>query len=152
MSQAYMKRSPEKSTTAHDVVSDIEFGVSAALPLIASETATVGFIRAEKKTMWREEKLILWFAICDPGDCLGQELFMACVIPKNNQSTSGSKLLRNWIIATGKRHDRYDRMTTRVFKDKYFVAKLKTVTMNKKHGQLPPQAHYTIIETLLSQA
>ena len=117
--------------------------------LLAAVTATVVFVRWEKKIMWKQNKIIFWFAICDPVEHIGKELFMACVAPQDRKFPSRSKFMQCWTLANGERPDRFDRMTMRVFKEKKFVAKLKIVRQNQ-YGELPPHAHYTVIETLLS--
>lgn len=118
--------------------------------LLDAETATVVFVRWEKKTMWGQDKIIFWFSICDPVEHMGKELFMACVAPKTRKFPARAKFTRCWTLANGQPPDRFDRMTMRVFQAKAFVVKLKTVTENK-NGILPPHEHYTVIETLLSQ-
>ena len=139
-----------KLSTAPDDGLEIELGATITLPLLLhAETATVAFVRAENKKSWGQEKTFLWFAILDPVEHMGRELFMSCVRSKDGKFAPGSKMTAAWTLANGKPPDRYDRRSMRVFQGKTFVAKLKVVTKNRD-GQKPAHAHYTIVSDLLS--
>jgi len=150
LKKSQFKKPTKKSSTDSDEGLDLDLGAVVTPPLlIHAETATVAFVRAEHRKSWGQEKTFLWFAIIDPVEHMGSELFMSCVRSKGGKFAPGSKMTAAWTLANGKPPDRYDRRSLRVFKGKNFVAKLHTVTKNK-NGIKPAHTHYTIIEDLLS--
>ncbi len=112
----------------------------------------VSFLRAEMKSMFKTQKLFLWFVVAQFGNWHGVELFMACPMPKDNKFSIGSKFLRVWTLANGAKPHRKDRMSTNVFKQKVFIAKVESVTRDSKQQQIPECAQYSKIDTLLSLA
>ena len=109
----------------------------------------LAFIRAEEKYLWGQHKLFLWFEIVTPGDCVGVHLFMACTIPRKGRWTAACKFWRAWVLAAGKRPQRTDRMSTRVFRNKYFRGRVRKVTKSSKQIPLTPDQQYSVIDELL---
>lgn len=132
---------------------DLEFDCAAGSPsLIPGGKYEVTFLWAEKKNLWNHEKIFLHFQIIDSGEFQGEELYMACNAPKKskggNVALSG-KYYQAWVLAAGRKPDRYDRMTTKVFRGKAFLAKVRAVTTNAKNLPRPLLLQYSIIEDLL---
>ena len=152
-----MDRKAKKNTTKLSVSKVDEevliFAMESIPPMkIPEGHYQVSFLRAEKKTMWKTQKVLLWFAVQDFGDWHEVQLFMSCPIPPNNKFSAGSKFLRVWTIANGAKPRRYERMGMKIFEHKIFLAKVETVTKNSKQQPIPECAQYSKIDTLLSLA
>ena len=99
-------------------------------------------------------KVFLHFQIVDFGAFRGVELYMACNAPKKNKQGKmpiSSKYYQAWVLAAGKKPDRYDRMSTRVFRGKVFLAKVRPVPTNAKNVARPPLLQNSIIDDLLER-
>ncbi len=119
-------------------------------PLLPNGEYTVSFLRAEKKWLWGSRlKLFLHFEIVHPADAAGSRLFMAANVPPKNRWTIGHKFYRVWVLATGHRPQRRTRLSTEVFRNKYFLARVKTVEKTAKDTKRPAAAQYSIIDELL---
>lgn len=112
----------------------------------------VTFAKAEKMKQWEGFKVFLWFRIQSFGEWHGLHLFMPCNLQAVGKVSTRSKYYRNWVVAAGKKPDRFDRkrMTTRIFKGKVFLARVVTVKKDQKRLPLPPELHYSKIEGLLN--
>jgi hypothetical protein len=132
---------------------DLEFDCGGDIPpLIPEGKYNVGFLRAEKKWLWGCEKVFLWFEILDVGEFQRAELYLACNAPKKGEKGKlaiSNKYIQSWVLAAGKRPDRSDRMTTRVFQDKVFLGQVRAVTTNARKLPRPPLLHYSVIDELL---
>jgi len=120
-------------------------------PLIPPGQYEVGFVRAEKKFMWKGNKLFLWFQITTPRNYSGVQLYMACPLPTGKKAKVTSKLGRIWVLALGKKPDRFDRFSSTVFRGKYFLANVRTVTQSANQTKLIPELQYSIIQELLER-
>ena len=121
-------------------------------PLIPEGTYEVGFIRAEKKRMWGGVlKVFLWFKITNPGAHFGQNLYLACNLPK--RLPTSSKYYRIWVLAAGHRPDRLEasRMSPIIFIGKGCKVLVKTVKESGDQQLLPPELHYSIIQNLIEK-
>ena len=109
----------------------------------------VEFLRHEERTQFKAKKLLLYFQIAAFGEFHGVQLFMSCPIPEKKWG-SGSKYLRAWALATGRLPDRFDRVSTNVFRGKIFTAAVRTVTKDWAQKDIPAAAHYSKIDHLIS--
>ena len=132
---------------------DLEFsGASDIPPLIQEGKYEVVFLYAKKKWLWGREKIFLHFQIVTPGEFHGFRLFMACNVKANKGKwRASSKYFEAWVLAAGKRPDRFDRMSTGVFREKVFLAQIRTVTTNSRHISRLPSLRYSIIDVLLKR-
>ena len=117
-------------------------------PLIPEGAYEVGYVRAEKKWLWGCWKLFVWFQIMTPGEHHGDQLYLACNLPTGKKLSQSSKLGRAWVLALGRKPDRFDRFSPKVFRDKGFLAKVRTVTQSSKQSKLTPEQQYSIIAEL----
>lgn len=122
-------------------------------PLIPSNDYEVVFVKAVKKQQWKGHKVYLWFQIITLGEWQGVQLFLPCNLKTEGKISTRSKYYKNWVIATGRKPDRYEmkRMTTRVFEGKVFLARVVTVKKDQKNLPLPPELQYSKIEGLLKR-
>ncbi len=145
---------PSPSSRAHKHAApdqDLEIECDVNIPaLIPSGIYDAIFYKAEKKIMWGGEKIFLWFQIVTPGDYHGATLWMACNGPAKGKVGLSSKYFAAWCLAAGRRPDRFDRLGTKIFKDKVFELKVRAVTKDTKGRPLTPALQYSIIDDLLS--
>ena len=131
---------------------DITLDFDTALPpLIPAGDYTVAFKGAEQKWLYGKRlKVFLHFQIVTPAQYAGVRLFMACNVPRSNRWTVGFKFFQAWTLAAGRRPERRDRVSTAVFRNKYFVARVKVVTKTAKNTVRAAAAQYSLIDEILS--
>jgi hypothetical protein len=123
--------------------------------LIPAGDYEVGYVRAEKKAhLWGgREKLFIHFKITQPGEHLGKVLFMSVNLPVNGRFSISSKYLQQWSLAAGKQPKRHDRLSTRVFRGKVFLAQVRTVTISAhSSGKIQKRdsaSFYSVVDHLL---
>jgi hypothetical protein len=118
-------------------------------PAVPEGQYDVKFVGAEQSHQWKSDKLFLWFQMLTPGEWQGKEFFMACNWRKDGKWGPSHKFMRVWSLANGGPPKRRGRMNTRVFCDKVFRARMRTVTKDAdKHARTPAQ-QYSLIDDLL---
>jgi hypothetical protein len=133
---------------SHDDIS-LEFD-SELPPLVPSGNYIVSFLHAEKKWLWGKRlKVFLHFEIISPEAFAGVRLFMAANVPQKNNWRVGYKFFRAWTMASGRRPKRRDRLSTKVFRNKYFIARVKVVEKTAKGTMRSEAAKYSLIDELL---
>jgi hypothetical protein len=144
---------PQKQEANPD--QDLEFDCNVENPsLIPKGIYTVSFLRAEKEYLWGREKIFLWFQIMDFGEFQGEKLYLACNAPKKAKKgkvATSSKYYQLWVLAAGRRPDRYDRMSTKIFRGKVFRAQVRIVTTNARNLVHSPLLQYPIIDDLVER-
>jgi hypothetical protein len=122
-------------------------------PLMPAGEYVVGWLRAEQGEFRGRKRWFLWFRIVE-GLHVGEELYLCCPFPKDERRSFGlgSKLVAAMTMATGQTPRRRDRLSTRVFAGKYFVAKVRTVTTDQDCLERSPEDHYSVIEKLIAIA
>jgi hypothetical protein len=98
-------------------------------------------------------QLFLWFQIITPGNQFGVKLYLVCPCPANGGRIFGfgSKLVAAATVALGHLPKRRDRLSTRMFAGKVFLARTRTVTRDHDQQPRPPEDHYSVISKLLSK-
>lgn len=132
---------------------DLEFKFDALLPplLPPGDHYVVSFVRAEQKWLWGKRlKLFMHFKIVSPTDHAGTALFLAANVAHDGKWGIGFKFYRLWALAAGYRPKRKDRLSTSVFRGKYFRARVKTIEVSSKNTKRPSGAQYSIIDELLA--
>lgn len=119
--------------------------------LVPDADYQMGFIRAERGHFKNRERIFLWFQITSPGEQFGVQLYLVCPCPANGGKIFGlgSKLVEAATIALGQRPKRRDRLSTRIFAGKVFLARTRTVTRDYNEQQRPKGDHYSVIAALL---
>lgn len=102
-----------------------------------------------RRSFGEENRTFLYFHVLQSGDYFCQVLFMAVTLPTNGRFSLSSKYLLQWSIAAGKRPSRRDRLTTRVFRGKVFLARVRTVTTGHDGKERDPGWHYSVIDSLI---
>jgi hypothetical protein len=111
----------------------------------------VAFVGANKKRMFGSgERMFLWFRIVTLGEWYETELYMTCAVPVTGRDWGPShKFMQAWMLASGHSPKRRDRMSTTVFRNKLFRAKVRTVTRDARQKLRPPERQYSVIDELL---
>ncbi len=136
----------------HDVADDLSFECHTDLPAAIPEgNYSVSFIRAERKFLWSRQKVFLHFLVQELGAFNGTRLFMACNVPTKGRLALSSKYWRMWCLAAGRRPTRADRLSTSVFRNKIFRARVRTVITTYKQSDRPAEARYSIVDELLEK-
>lgn len=118
-------------------------------PLIPAGEYEVVFYRAEEKRLWGKNRLFLHFRVAQQGEHLRLALFMAVTLPANGSFSLSSKYLMQWSLAAGSRPTRRDRLSTKVFRDKLFLARVRTVKCGHDGKERAASWHYSVIDSLL---
>ena len=148
---------PQGSSTVDDV--DLDLGeMASAYPLIPPGEYDVIFLhqkRPHKIEIGKDQRLITYWRIAEfPCEYRGLTLIMGFPCPKKGGKKWGalSKMAECYRIASGRDPDRYDtgKLSTRVFKNKVFLAKVVTVTRSLTQNQRSEGSHYSVIERLLA--
>ncbi|MDH4079610.1 MAG: hypothetical protein OEU68_07325 [Nitrospira sp.] len=132
---------------------DIEFKFDASLPplLPPGDHYVVAFVRAEQQLLWgKRRKLFMHFKVVSPAEHAGAALFLAANVAHDGKWGIGFKFYRLWALAAGYRPKRKDRLSTTVFRGKYFKARVKTVEVSSKNTKRALAAQYSIVDELLT--
>lgn len=134
---------------------DLEFDCNIQSPsLIPAGEYEVVFKWAERKYLWGHEKIFLHFQIIGFGEYQGEVLYMACNAPKKPKKGKvaiSNKYYQAWVLAAGRKPDRFDRMSTKVFRGKVFLAKVRAVTTDARNLPRPLLLQYSVIDDLLKR-
>jgi hypothetical protein len=118
-------------------------------PIPNGDKYELTFLRAEQRCQWGQQKVFMWFQMQTPGEWLGQEFYMACNIAPKGRWTASCKFWKSWVLAAGRRPTRADRMSTRIFRNKIFRARMRKVLKTAKQTDRIPAQQYSIIDELL---
>jgi hypothetical protein len=97
----------------------------------------------------KARKLFLHFRIIEPGEHFGKTIFMAFNMPYNRRIKQGSKYYKTWCLVNGyTKPSRNATMSPRLFKNKVF--KVKTRTVKPTHGgkEMPEAFYYSCVDTI----
>jgi hypothetical protein len=95
-------------------------------------------------------KLFLTFKIITSGPHLGTELFMAFNMTYNGKIAAGSKYYKTWCMANEwQKPTRNAKMSPRIFKNKSYDVKVKTVKPQHNGAAMPEPFYYSVIENIL---
>ena len=110
----------------------------------------VSFVRWEKAFLWGHEKLFLWFVLQTHGPWINERFYMVCKVASKGKWTPSSKFWRMWVLANGKQPARHDRLSTKVFRNKIFRARIrKVMNTSKQHIPRTFDQQYSVIDELL---
>jgi hypothetical protein len=107
------------------------------------------FRHAETVQQWGQTKLFLWFQMQTPGEWVGQWFYMACTVPPKGRFGPSSKFWLTWVLAAQKRPNRADRLSTAIFKNKVFRARMRKVLKTSKQIDRTPAQQYSVVDELL---
>lgn len=130
---------------------DLEFPVNGEIPAAIpdGQEYQVMYLRAESGSYRGRQKVYLWFKMITPGDSYGHEFYMACNVAPKGKWTPSYKFWQTWVLASGKRPTRADRMSTSVFRNKIFRARMRVVRKTATQLDRTPAQQYSIVDELL---
>lgn len=133
-----------------DTDQDISFKCTSEIPpAIPDGEYEVIFIKAEKKWMWSRVKVYLWFQIITEGEWFGGRFYGVCNIPPDGKFTPSHKFWQWWVLAADRRPDRFDRLSTSVFRNQVFLVRMRTVLKTAKQKNRTHKQMYSVIDELL---
>ena len=94
-------------------------------------------------------KLFLNFEIVGDGPYKGEQLFMSFNMPYDGHIPTGSRYYKTWSKVNGKLPSRNAKMSPRIFLNKLFRVKTRTVVPKDDNDVLPTDFHYSIIENII---
>jgi hypothetical protein len=104
----------------------------------------------EKFLMGKSRKLFLSFRIVDPGEHHGLEIFQAYNIPYDRKTKPGSKYYKTWVIVNGYRKpSRNAQMSPRLFVNKIFRVKTRTVKPLHNGKPMPQHFWYSVVDYII---
>jgi hypothetical protein len=130
---------------------DVEFPVNGEIPPAISdgEDYQLIFLRAESGGYRGRLKVYLRFQMISPGESFGQEFYMACNVAPKGKWTASYKFWEAWVLAAGKRPTRTDRMSTAIFRNKVFRARMRMVRKKANQTDRTPAQRYSVVDELL---
>ncbi len=98
----------------------------------------------------KARKLFLKFQILTDGEHNGKKLFMAFNMSYDGRIKTGSKYYKTWCMVNGwQRPSRNTKMSPRLFKNKIYAVKTRTVKPEHNGEPMPEQFRYSIIDKIL---
>ncbi len=130
---------------------DLEFPCNGYIPpaIPDGDHYEAVFVRAEKKRLWGQPKVFLWFKLITAAEWVNHEFWMACNVPPKGHWTPSYKFWRVWVLAAGTRPNRANRMSTKVFRNKVFRVRMRTVRKTSKQLDLTAAQQYSVVDELL---
>ncbi len=131
---------------------DVEFPCNSDIPPAVpdGDHYQLMFDHAEKTNYRRQEKVYLWFRMLTAGEHSGQLFYTACNVPAKGKWTASCKFWCLWVFAAGQRPTRADRMMSmKVFRNKVFRARMRTVTKTANQPVRTPAQRYSVVDDLL---
>ena len=130
---------------------DLEFPCKGYIPpaIPDGDQYEAVFVRAEKKRLWGQPKVFLWFKLMTPGEWVNHEFWMACNLPPRDHYTPSYKFWLVWVLAAGRRPRRVDRMSTKVFRNKLFRVRIRKTVKTSKQIARTPEQQYSVVDELL---
>jgi len=97
----------------------------------------------------RTPKLVLDFELINEGPYQGEHVAMFFNMPYDGCIPTGSKYYKTWSKVNGKLPSRNAKMSPRIFLNKLFKVKTRTVVPKDGNNILPPEFHYSIVESII---
>ena len=98
----------------------------------------------------KARKLFLHFVILEEGKWHGEKLFEAFNVPYDMRIKAGSKYYKTWAMVNGwMRPSKNAKMSTRLFVNKIFRIKTRTVKPKHNEKMMPEHFWYSVIDEIL---
>lgn len=99
----------------------------------------------------KARKLFLNFLILTEGKHQGKKIFQAFNMPYNGRIKTGSKYYKTWVMVNNwQRPSRNAKMSPRLFLNKIFTIKTRTVKPSHDKEEMPEQFWYSIVDEIKS--
>jgi hypothetical protein len=133
------------------VVKDADYGIVGDVPpRIPEGDYVVAFVRDERGRFQGRDRWFLWFRIVRPESWSGTQLYLVCPCPSKGGKRFGlgSKMIAAATVALGQRPKRRDRLSSRMFRNKYFLARVRTVRRDARGNKRMQEDQYSVIDEL----
>ena len=142
-----LRKSGPTAPDSDDVVVICNNNIPPAIP--NGDQYELAFLRAERSCQFGRPKLYLWFQMVTPGKWVGERFYMPCNEPPNGRVGPSSKFWLAWVLAAQRRPNRADRMSTAIFKNKVFRARMRKVLKTARQIERTPAQQYSVVDELL---
>jgi hypothetical protein len=131
---------------AHDFICGEEYK-----PLIRDGTYEAQCIDFNSKFyLGKTRKLFLHFKILTNGEYFGERIFQAFNMPYNRRIRQGSKYYKTWVMVNDwKKPTRNAKMSPRLFKNKIFKIKTRTVKPMHNRKEMPQHFWYSVVDEII---
>lgn len=140
-------RFPPSDYTGNDVEFPCNGDIPPAVP--DGDHYQLVFIRAEPSSYRGRQKVYLWFELITAGEHSGQLFYMACNVASKGRWTASYKFWQTWVFAAGRRPTRMNRMSTAIFRNKVFRARMRTVLKTANQTGRTAAQQYSVVDELL---
>jgi len=118
------------------------------IPDVKYEVQCVGY--DTKFCLGKTRKTFLKFEILTEGEHNGKKLFMAFNMPYNGRIKTGSKYYKTWCMVNGwRRPSRNTKMSARLFKNKIYTVKTRTVKPQHNGNEMPEDFWYSVVDEIV---
>ena len=120
-------------------------------PLIPDGTYEAQCIRYDSSfVLGKARKLFLTFKIIEEGEHFGKEIFMAFNMPYTGKIKTGSKYYKTWCMVNNwQRPSKNAKMSPRLFLNKIYKVKTRTVKPKYNTNEMPEQFWYSVVDEIL---
>ncbi len=120
-------------------------------PLIPNGTYEAQCIKYDSKfCLGKARKLFLHFAILEHGEHNKKQIFMAFNMPYNKRIRQGSKYFKTWCMVNDWRlPSRNAKMSPRLFLNKIYKVKTRTVKPNHNGKEMPREFWYSVVDKIV---
>ncbi len=118
------------------------------IPDVKYEVQCVGY--DNRFCLGKARKAFLKFQILTEGEHKGKKLFMAFNMPYDGRIKTGSKYYKTWCMVNGwRRPSRNTKMSARLFKNKIYTVKTRTVKPQHNGKEMPEDFWYSIVNEII---
>jgi hypothetical protein len=120
-------------------------------PLIPDGTYQAQCIRYDESfCLGKARKLFLHFRIVESEKYHGQTIFMPFNMPYDKRIKQGSKYYKTWVQVNGyQKPSRNATMSPRLFKNKVFQVRTRTVKPKNATKEMPKQFWYSVVDSIV---
>ena len=98
----------------------------------------------------KTRKTFLHFRILEPGSHFGKQIFMAFNMPETKKIRMGSKYYKTWcMVNSWKQPSKNAKMSPRIFKNKIFKVKTRTVQPKLNGKKIPENFRYSVVDEIV---
>jgi hypothetical protein len=98
----------------------------------------------------KTRKLFLHFRILELGPHFGEQIFMAFNMPDKKKIRMGSKYYKTWCMVNGwKKPSKNAKMSPRLFKNKIYRIKTRTVKPKHNGKKMPENFRYSVVDEII---
>ncbi len=118
-------------------------------PLIPDGFYEAQCIKYDSCFIAKSKKTFLHFKILDAGEHFGKQIFMAFNMPYDEKIKMGSKYFKTWCMVNDwKKPSKNAKMSPRLFKNKIYKIKTRTVRPKHNRKEMPKDFWYSVVDEI----